>query len=116
MIKPLSFITYSMISLKNIRENKEVISKQLKSKNFEIEKIDELLELDKQWREGVVQVEKLKELRNSASKKISTYKKERKPADDIIKEMQDVSSKIKENHPHEVRIVKEAPNYQISDG
>jgi len=96
MIKPLSFITYSMISLKNIRENKEVIYEQLKSKNFEIEKIDELLELDKQWREGVVEVEKLKELRNSASKKISIYKKERKPADDIIKEMQDVSSKIKE--------------------
>jgi len=23
---------------------------------------------------------------------------------------------IKENHPHEVRIVKEAPNYQVSDG
>jgi len=23
---------------------------------------------------------------------------------------------VKENHPHEVRIVKEAPNYQISDG
>ncbi|MBT4911570.1 MAG: IMP dehydrogenase, partial [Alphaproteobacteria bacterium] len=23
---------------------------------------------------------------------------------------------VKENHPHEVRIVKEAPNYQVSDG
>ncbi len=23
---------------------------------------------------------------------------------------------IRENHPHEVRIVKEAPNYQVSDG
>ena len=25
------------------------------------------------------------------------------------------SAGIKENHPHEVRIVKEAPNYQVSD-
>ena len=85
-----------MISLKNIRENNELISNQLKSKNFEIEKINELLDLDREWRDGVVEVEKLKEIRNSASKKISVYKKENKPADDIIKEMQDVSSKIKE--------------------
>ena len=70
MIKPLSFITYNMISLKNIRENRELISKQLESKNFEIVKIDEVLDLDKKWREGVSEVEKLKEQRNSASKKI----------------------------------------------
>ena len=85
-----------MISLKNIRENRELISKQLESKNFEIIKIDEVLDLDKKWREGVSEVEKLKEQRNSASKKISIYKKEKKPADSIIEEMQAVSSKIKE--------------------
>jgi len=96
MIKPLSFITYNMISLKNIRENRELISKQLESKNFEIIKIDEVLDLDKKWREGVSEVEKLKEQRNSASKKISIYKKEKKRVDSIIEEMQTVSSKIKE--------------------
>ena len=85
-----------MISLKNIRENRELISKQLESKNFEIIKIDEVLDLDKKWREGVSEVEKLKEQRNSASKKISIYKKEKKPVDSIIEEMQTVSSKIKE--------------------
>jgi len=30
--------------------------------------------------------------------------------------IQITSAGVKENHPHEVRIVKEAPNYQISDG
>ncbi len=30
--------------------------------------------------------------------------------------LQITAAGIKENHPHEVRIVKEAPNYQISDG
>ena len=30
--------------------------------------------------------------------------------------VQITASGVKENHPHEVRIVKEAPNYQISDG
>jgi len=96
MIKPLSFITYNMISLKNIRDNKDTISEKLKSKNFDITKIDKVLELDTSWREGVVQVEKLKEKRNSASKQISINKKENKPTDDIIKEMQNVSSEIKQ--------------------
>ena len=86
MIKPLSFITYNMISLKNIRENKDTISEKLKSKNFDITKIDKVLELDSNWREGVVQVEKLKGKRNSASKQISINKKENKPTDDIIEE------------------------------
>ena len=96
MIKPLSFITYNMISLKNIRENKDTISEKLKLKNFDITKIDKVLELDTSWREGVVQVEKLKEKRNSASKQISINKKENKPTDDIIEEMQNVSSEIKQ--------------------
>ena len=30
--------------------------------------------------------------------------------------IQVTSAALKENHPHEVRIVKEAPNYQVSDG
>ena len=30
--------------------------------------------------------------------------------------VQTTAAGIKENHPHEVRIVKEAPNYQVSDG
>ena len=85
-----------MISLKNIRENKETISEKLKSKNFDVTKIEKLLELDRSWREGVVQVEKLKEKRNSASKQISINKKENKATDEIIEQMQNVSSEIKE--------------------
>ena len=96
MIKQLSFITYNMITLKNIRENQDLISKKLKTKNFEGNKIEILLNKDSDWREGLVLVEKLKEKRNSASKQISIFKKENKPADDLISEMKNVSSKIKE--------------------
>ena len=96
MIKQLSFITYNMITLKNIRENQDLISKKLKTKNFEVNKIEKLLNKDSDWREGLVLVEKLKEKRNSASKQISIFKKENKPADDLISEMKNVSSKIKE--------------------
>ena len=77
MIKQLSFITYNMITLKNIRENQDLISKKLKSKNFEVDKIEKLLKKDSKWREGLVLVEKLKEKRNTASKQISIFKKEK---------------------------------------
>ena len=91
MIKQLSFITYNMITLKNIRENQDLISKKLKSKNFEVDKIEKLLKTDSKWREGLVLVEKLKEKRNTASKQISIIQKRKKPTDDLINEMKNVS-------------------------
>ena len=50
-----------MITLKNIRENQDLISKKLKTKNFEVNKIEKLLNKDSDWREGLVLVEKLKD-------------------------------------------------------
>ena len=85
-----------MISLKKIRENKEEICKGLLSKNFDISDIEVILEKDISWREGVAQVEKLKEQRNNASKEISVLKRDKKPADMIIEKMQSVSADIKE--------------------
>jgi len=110
MIKQLSFITYNMITLKNIRENQDLISKKLKTKNFEVNKIEKLLNKDSDWREGLVLVEKLKEKRNSASKQISILKKENKPADDLISEMKNVSSKIKEIDSKNVELKMEIDN------
>ena len=85
-----------MISLKNIRENKEQVSQRLETKNFDLSVVDTIINQDLKWRKGVAEVEKLKEERNSSSKKISINKKEKKPVDAIINEMQSVSSKIKE--------------------
>lgn len=84
-----------MISLKRIRENKDKIIKSLKTKNFDVSIIIDILSQDEDWRIGVAEVEKLKEQRNNASKRISKNKKENKPVDDIISEMQKVSSDIK---------------------
>ncbi|MBV67124.1 MAG: serine--tRNA ligase [Candidatus Marinimicrobia bacterium] len=99
-----------MITLKNIRENQDLISKKLKTKNFEVNKIEKLLNKDSDWREGLVLVEKLKEKRNSASKQISILKKENKPADDLISEMKNVSSKIKEIDSKNVELKIEIDN------
>ena len=84
-----------MILLKKIRENKDKIIKSLKTKNFDVSIINDILSQDEDWRLGIAKVEKLKEQRNNASKQISLNKKENKPVDDIINEMQKVSSEIK---------------------
>ena len=99
-----------MITLKNIRENQDLISKKLKTKNFDISKIEKLLDKDSNWREGLILVEKLKEKRNSASKQISIFKKENKPADGLISEMKNVSSKIKEIDSKNVELKMEIDN------
>ena len=67
-----------MISLKNIRDNKQKICEGLLAKNFDISIIDVILEKDGIWRSGISQVEKLKEQRNQASKEVAVLKKEKK--------------------------------------
>ena len=84
-----------MITLRNIRENKTLVAEKLELKNYDVSKIDEIIDKDIIWRKGVTQVEKLKEDRNKASKEISQYKRDGKSADEIILEMQEVSSEIK---------------------
>ena len=93
-----------MITLKNIRENKSSLSDKLKLKNYDIDKINKISDKDLIWRKGVSEVEKLKEDRNIASKKISEYKRSGESADEIIKEMQKVSSKIKEIDSNNIKI------------
>ena len=84
-----------MISLKNLRENKDDIVRKLSSKNFDTTTIDYILEKDALWRDGITKVEKLKEKRNSTSKQISILKRDQKNADDFIDEMKIVSDEIK---------------------
>ena len=95
MIKQSAFITYSMISLKNIRENTESLCSSLSLKNFDISHIQRILKHDAEWRKRIIEVEKLKEERNIASREISELKKLKKPTNKIVKKMQSVSMKIK---------------------
>ena len=93
-----------MITLKNIRENKALVTEKLELKNYDISKIDEIINKDTIWRSGIAEVEKLKEDRNKASKKISEYKRDGKSADEIILEMQKVSSEIKKIDSKNIKV------------
>ena len=84
-----------MISLKEIREDPDRISQAADAKGESIQ-IEKLLELDKNSRELIQDVEKKKAERNRISEKIAQLKREGDNADGLISEMRELSLQIKE--------------------
>ena len=75
-----------MLDLKFIRENSDLVRKNIEKK-FQHDKfkfLDELLEKDKKYREILYAVEKLRKRRNSLSKEISEKKKTGQDADKLL--------------------------------
>ena len=83
-----------MISLKYIRENQENVQKTLKAKKVDFD-LEKLLESDIEWRKALNQVEDLKSLRNTVSKKIAKLKTENIDCKEKIEHMREVSEQIK---------------------
>ena len=88
-----------MLSLKFIRENKDLVKKSNESKNVKID-IDRIIDLDEQRRKILVDVEAKKAQRNIINKKIS--KKE--DFDNNILLMRNLSSDIKNDDKELVKI------------
>lgn len=84
-----------MLDIKFIRENSDLVKKGIEAKN-EKNRIDEVLELDRQRREILVVSEELKARRNQVSQEVGKLKKAGQDASAIIAEMKEVSDKIKE--------------------
>ncbi len=83
-----------MLDLRFIRENFELVKEGIKNKGEKVA-IDNFLELDKNRRQIVSEVDNLKHRRNLVSDEIGKLKKENKDARDLILEMKTVSEKIK---------------------
>ncbi|HAG42954.1 MAG TPA: serine--tRNA ligase [Clostridium sp.] len=86
-----------MLDLKRIRNNIEEIKKALndRGENFDISVIDEVVALDKRRRDILVEVEELKNKRNTQSSQIPKLKKEGLPVNNIMAEMKELADKIK---------------------
>ena len=84
-----------MLDLKFIRENPELVKKGIESKN-ENNRVDDLLQLDKQRRDILVVSEELKAKRNQVSQEVGKLKKAGQDASAIVAEMKEVSDKIKD--------------------
>jgi len=84
-----------MLDIKFIRENADFVKRGIENKN-EINRIDELLELDKHRRELITKSEELKAKKNLVSQEVVELKKNGQDASKIISEMKTVSDKIKD--------------------
>lgn len=85
-----------MLDIKNIRLNTEEIKAALLKRNNGEYDIDGIVELDKNRREILQEVEQLKAKQNLVSKEIPKLKKEGKDVTSIFEEMKLLSNEIKE--------------------
>jgi len=84
-----------MLDIRFIRENPDTVKEAIKRKNVRLD-INELLDMDRERRNLLVEVEKLKNTRNIESDEIASLKKQGKDAVAKLKEMKLLSQKIKE--------------------
>ncbi len=85
-----------MIDIKLIRDNPELVKENIKKK-FQDEKIiliEEILKLDRKWREIKLEEDQLRSSRNNISKKISEIKKAKKDASKFLEEAKEIPKKI----------------------
>ncbi|MBD3155651.1 MAG: serine--tRNA ligase [Candidatus Aenigmarchaeota archaeon] len=85
-----------MLDINLIREDPEMVRKNLeKRKDPEIiERLDQLIQIDNDWRETVHQLNKLRKRRNDVTQEIAKAKKEGKDIRKLIKETQELPDKI----------------------
>lgn len=85
-----------MLDIKILRQEPEKIIEALKKRNNDLD-ITPAIELDKQRREILAEVEKKKAQQNAISKKIPAMKKAGEDTAPIFKEMKELSNEIKED-------------------
>ncbi|MBP2072141.1 MULTISPECIES: serine--tRNA ligase [Thermoanaerobacterium] len=83
-----------MLDIKRIRNNPDEVKRAIELKK-ENSNIDEFLEIDEKRREILKELESLKNKRNKESENIAKLKREGKDAEELIKEMREISDKIK---------------------
>lgn len=83
-----------MLDVKFVVENADLVKAAMKTRSGEYD-IDIVLELDRQRREILKEVETLKAERNRESAQVAALKREKKDASEIIERMKEVGDKIK---------------------
>lgn len=102
-----------MLDIRFIRENLELVKNNLKNRNNNFD-IDRLVELDKQRRNILSEVEKLKNERNEKSSLIGKYKREGIDTSTLMSEMQKIADIIKSDDEKVFEIEKELSLLQLS--
>lgn len=84
-----------MLDIKLLRTNPETVKEALKKRGSDLD-LNPFLRLDEQRRQKLVEVEVLKNKRNTVSEEIGRLKMQGQAAEEMVVEMRDVSLQIKE--------------------
>jgi seryl-tRNA synthetase len=85
-----------MLDAKLIRNQPDIVRKALKRRGESDDMVDVFLDLDRKRRELLVEVESLKNTRNTVSQEVAIRKKNQQDAEELILQMREVSNRIKE--------------------
>jgi len=85
-----------MLDITLIRENPELVKKNQKKANQPESDVDEVLELDKKWRQAKQQADKLRAQRNNISQQINKAKKQKKDFKKLINQAKKIPEQIKQ--------------------
>ena len=122
-----------MLDLKFIRENAELVKERLATRGPIPSALDELLEIDRERRGLLVEVEKLKQRRNELSHKIAELKRQGKSVgdalaqayaeapllaglEDRLKESGEILQKVEEQMPDLLSVVPNLPHESVPVG
>jgi len=95
-----------MLDLKFIRENPTVVKENIKKKfqDSKLELVDELISLDKEWRETKQKADSLRHERNTLTLEITKLKKAGKDVSQVIRKAQTIPQEIKNLEEKEVEL------------
>jgi seryl-tRNA synthetase len=85
-----------MLELRFIRENTELVKEKMVYRNMDSGRIDRFVELDRERRRLLSEVEGLRNRRKTVSQKIAQRRKRQEDASEMMADMRQVGSRIKE--------------------
>jgi len=99
-----------MLSIKWIRKNIDLMMKSMDRRGIKVD-LNKLLSLDDKRRALVKETDELRHIQNIYSKEIGKLKQQSKNPDNLIKKMEDISSKIKSKREERKRVEEETKNF-----
>lgn len=106
-----------MLDIEVFRDNPDRVRDAQKRRGEDSEKVDEVVELDEEWREKLQKLESLQQERNEVGDEIAELKQEGEDASEKIERMQEVKDKISqlEDEVDEIKEERDNERYQIGN-
>lgn len=105
-----------MIDIEMFREEPARIKDSEKRRGKDPGKVDRVVEIDREWRDVVQELQELQEKRNEVGDEIASLKSEGEDASDKIEQMQDVKKRIEELEDRESELKRERDDLRYKIG